>query len=141
MDMSFMSSINYVAVFAAAVLFFVIGSLWFSFLFRELWTQELKRHNVVIKQPTSNVIARNMFLTFAANCVAAYGMACLVTLVGVTTAYDGFVLGTIAAMSFAVTAVGSVFIWENRSLRLFLIDVGYPVAGIIASAMVLAVWR
>jgi len=141
MDLSFMPPINYMAVVAASVMFFVVGSIWFSFLFSGQWTRELKRHNVSIKQPANNEMYIKMLLTFAANYLACLCMAYLVEMTGSSTTQSGLILGSIAALGFAFTAIGSVFIWENRSLKLFLIDVGYPVVGIIAAAVMLSVWH
>ncbi len=142
MDFSFLSSINYIAVAVSSVVFFILGSFWFAPLFfGSMWREELKHHNVTIKQPAQNVLLTKMLLTFCANILASFSMAELVVLTGSSTVETGLILGTIAALGFAVTAVASVFVWENRSLKLFLIDVGYPVVGIIIAAVLLSVWR
>lgn len=141
MILSLLFSINFVAVAAAACAFFIIGSLWFSpLLFSSIWVKELEQHNVVIKQPTQADLVSKMLLTYAANFITAWAMGCLVYLTGSATILSGLILGTIVALGFAVTSVGSVFIWESRSLKLFLIDVGYPVVGIIVSAIILSLW-
>lgn len=141
LDLSFLSEINYLAVAVSSIVFFFIGSLWFSALFRNLWVKELKRHDVTIKEPTKEVLLQKMLLTFGANILASFAMACLVIITGSTTLATGFFLGFIAALGFAVPTLGSVFVWENRSLTLYLIDVGYPVVGIIAIAMILSIWQ
>jgi hypothetical protein len=141
MNFAFVADINYLAVAVSAIIFFFLGSLWFSALFRKSWVTELGRHNVIIKEPAKNVLFRNMVLTFIANIVASLGMACLVDMTDSTTLESGVLLGLIAALSFAATAVGGIFIWENRSVKLFLIDVGYPFVGIIALGIILSIWR
>lgn len=141
MGFSFLSNINYLAVAVSSVIFFVLGSVWFSALFGTMWVAELENHNVTIEQPTSNDLFLKMALTFIANCMASFAMACLVIMTGSTTVATGLVLGIIASLGFVVVSIGSVFIWENRSLKLFLIDVGYPVLGILVAAVLLSVWR
>ncbi len=141
MELNFLSSINYLAVTVSSLIFFVIGSLWFSALFSSTWVHELKRHNVTIHQPSQTTLLIKMLLTFGANFLASFAMACLVILTGSHTASSGLTLGLISAFGFAATAIGSVFVWENRSVKLFLIDSGYPVLGIIAAAVLLSVWR
>lgn len=135
------SQINHVAVAAAAVVFFIIGSLWFSALFQSMWVEELKEHDVKLKNHDSAVLRTKMILTFVSNYIASYAVAFLVIMTDSVTAHSGFMLGTIAAIGFIATAIASVFIWENRSLRLFLIDAGYPAVGIIVASMILSVWR
>lgn len=141
MDFSFLNHINYAAVAASSIIFFAIGSLWFSTLFSSLWVEELQQHNITIKKPTTKVLAIKMWLTFSANILASIAMAYLVLVTGSTTVQSGLHLGIIVAFGFAVPTLASVFVWENRSLKLFLIDVGYPVVGIIATAVLLSVWH
>ncbi len=141
MDFTFLSQINYLAVAVSSVIFFVLGSLWFSALFGSIWAEELERHNVVIKQPTKNSLFMKMLLTFATNCIASFAMACLVAMTGSTTVISGIILGIIATVGFAATTLASVFNWESRSLKLFLIDIGYPALGIITAAIILSVWH
>lgn len=141
MDFSFLSSINYIPVIAAAVLYFIIGSIWFSGIFGALWQAELKKHNVFIKQPTGSEIAQKMVFTFLSNLVTAFALALLVRFTGVSTWESGLILGAISGLGLAATSISSVFIWESRSLLLFLIDAGYPLVGIIASTVLLALWH
>ena len=141
MELSFLDHINHPAVIAAAFIFFAIGSLWFSALFGTMWREELKKEHTTIKEPTKQAIMAKMVQTLVANFIASYAMACLVIMTGSVTIESGLFLGTLAAIGFGATAIASVFIWESRSLKLFLIDVGYPVVGIIITAVLLSVWQ
>lgn len=141
MDLQFLSHINYIAVGVAAAVFFILGSFWFSVLFGQLWRQELVRHNIVIKEPTTFVIMRNMLLTFAANIIISFAMACLVALTHSHSFSSGLLLGLIAALGIITPALASVFLWEGKSLKLFLLDVGYPVFGTIIATIILSLWK
>lgn len=142
MYLHLLSQINLIAVFVSAIVFFVIGSLWYSFLVREAWIAELKKHDITIKQNVSKEVLRTkMLLTFGANILASIAMALLVIITGSSTISSGICLGILCVLGFAVTSVGSVFIWENRSIKLFFLDVGYPAFGIIASAIILSLWQ
>lgn len=142
MDMSFLHSINYLAVLASSVALFIIGSVWYSpLLMSTIWVEELKKHQVTIKQPTSSELGTKMFLTFVTNVIASFAMACLVILVQSITWQSGVALGVTASIGFSATALASICIWQSRSLKLFLIDAGYPVVGSIASGVILSLWR
>lgn len=134
------AQVNFLAVLAAAAIFFMIGSVWYSGLFGQVWLKELQRHNVVIQTPTTSVIYTKMVTQFALNLLAAFAVACLVIATDSTTAYSGLMLGSFVVLCAAV-AVGSMFIWESRSFKLFLIDMGYPLFGLLSSAVLLSVWR
>lgn len=141
MYFSFLFQINYIAVLVSSCIFFALGSAWFSALFRSMWIQELQQHTIVIKEPTTSNLVIKMLLTFGANFIASFAMACLVIIAHSTTVISGLSLGIIIAFGFAATSIGSVFIWEDKSLKLFLIDAGYPIFGIIIAAVLLSVWR
>lgn len=143
MDMTIMMlNINYIAVFLSALVFFIIGAAWYSpVLMSNLWVEELKRHHVTIQAPTTSSLTCKMLLTFGTNLLASFAMAYLVVWTNATTWQAGLMLGKIVALGFAVTSVAGVFIWESRSFKLFLIDVGYVVIGIMSSAVILAVWH
>ncbi len=142
MDFTFLSQINYLAVGVAAIIFWVVGSAWFSpLLWSTIWVAELKRHHVLLQRPSPNILLTKMLLTFGANFLASFAMAWLVVMTNSSTVSSGMELGIITVLGFAVTTLAQVFIWENRSIKLFLIDIGYPALGIIISAVVLSVWR
>ena len=141
MDFSFLSQINYLAVAVSSVVFFLLGSVWFSGLFGSIWQEELAQHNVVIQQPTSGSLMIKMLLTFCTNILASIAMAALVVITNSVSIESGLLLGLITTLGFAVTTLASVFVWESRSLKLFLLDIGYPVVGIITSSVILSLWR
>lgn len=141
MDYSILSQINYTAVAVSSLVLFFVGWFWFSGLFGSAWVHELSKHNVVIKQPSSSTIMTKMFLSLVTNIIISLAMAYLVIKTGSTTAASGICLGLVTALGFAATTLGSVFIWENRSLKLYLIDIGYSALDIIIAGVILSVWR
>lgn len=140
MDFTLLSQINYAAVAVCSLVFFFLGSLWFGTFFGSMWVAELGKHNVIITAPTKAELLTKMGLNFLKNTIIALSMACLVVLVGSKTAVAGFFLGLLVAFGFAAPAMADVFIWEGRSLTLFLIDSGYQVVGIVLSAVILSMW-
>jgi hypothetical protein len=141
MDFSLISQINCWAVVASVAVFFFLGALWFSVLFAKAWVHELKLHNVTIKEPSTNKLLMNMGLTLANNSIIVCTVACLVAMTGSSTFASGLSLGLMVGCGFIATAIGGVFIWESRSLKLFLIDSGYQIVGTTIAAVILSVWR
>ncbi len=142
MLMSFLSQVNYLGVVVAALVFFLIGALWFSVLFGHMWAHALKAHSkIVIKEPSKKEFATKLVLTFVANFVACFAMDCLVMVTGSASLLSGLILGIIVAVGFIATTLVSACIWEGRPVKLFLIEVGYPMLGIIAAALILSSWQ
>ena len=142
MNMALLSSINYGALAAATVTFFILGALWFSpLLFGNLWASELRKLNIIIPHPTMTHLIKSMFLSFCTKTVAAFCMAILVIMTGTLGLWDGMLLGALVGIGFNSTSIASVCIWENRSLTLFLISSGYATTGMIILSVILSVWR
>ena len=133
--------INYFAVFISSIIYFIIGSLWYSVFFGSMWVDELKKHNVFIRPPTQQKLIKSMVLTFIINLITCFAMAYLINITNSTSAVSGLIIGSIVAGGFAATTLGSVFTWESRSFKLFLLDSGYPVLGIITAAVILSLWH
>lgn len=134
--------VHYGAIIASVVVFFALGALWFSVLFNTSWVAELKNHNVVINdEPAREKMMSLMGLTLLNHVVVVLAMAYLVYWTNSQTVESGLRLGLVTAVGFTATAVAGVFLWENRSVKLFLIDVGYQMIGVILSAVILSVWR
>jgi hypothetical protein len=141
MDITVFSQINYAAVATTSIILFFFGWLWFSALFGTTWVAELAKHNVFIQEPSTETMLTKMFFSLVTNIVISLAMAYLVIKTGSVTLQDGLCLGLVVALGFIATALGSVFLWENRSVKLYLIDLGYAALNSIIAGIILSLWR
>lgn len=141
MDLSFLYQINYLAVLVSSIIFFMIGSFWFSLLFGSIWAKELESHGIKIKEPSKGELTTKMLVTFLSNLVTSFAIACLVIITSSSTITSGLILGIITSIGLAATSIATIFTWESRSLKLFLIDWGYPAVGILTSSIILSLWQ
>jgi hypothetical protein len=125
-----MGQINYLAVLLAAVAFFAVGAVWYTVLFGKAWQRALGLSDAQLKG--------------GANMALIYGGAFLCELVvswllghmfartapsprGMMMISVGFGLGVMTP------AIGINYLFQRKSLKLFLIDAGHFVVG--AAAM------
>jgi len=137
----FLSSTNFLAVGVAGLVYWLLGALWFSVLFGKTWGAELEKHGVKVQESTKGQMAAKFFQTLVLNIVVAYGAAFLVYACTITTWMTGLKVGVFAGVCFSAATLGIGYTWEGRSVKLFLIDSGYPVLGITVSTVILALWR
>ncbi len=133
--MDAMSSVNILAVLVAALTGFVIGGLWYGPLFRTPW---MKYSGVTFemgkKQNTVVVFA----LTYVLNVIAA---ASLMMFLGPDrTLHFGIAAGLATGLTFVSTALGIIYLFESRPLKLLLINAGYQVINFTAMGAVVGVW-
>lgn len=135
------ASINLLAVLTSAVIYFFLGALWFSVLFGRAWALELEKQNIFIKEPTAAQLMIKMGTTFIGNCIASLSMALLVQATNSVSLVSAVELGLLVAIGFAATTMSTSYVWIGKPIKGSLIDIGYPVVGIMSSAVILSLWR
>lgn len=134
MDMSY---INYLAVFVAAILSFVIGGAWYSpVLFGNIWMKEMG----FTEQDTKNSNMAKIFgLSFILALIISFNLAAFLG----PKADLGFGLaaGAAAGIGWVSASIGIVYLFGKKSLKLFLIDAGYQAVTYIIMGGLLGVWK
>ena len=119
-----MPEVNWLAVVAATIATFVVGGLWYSpLLFSKAWQREAGLSDEQIRGASmARIFAGAFALTFVAASVFAFflgpdsGLA-----FGAST-------GFAAGLGWVASALGVLYLFERRTLKLWLINGGYNVA-------------
>lgn len=136
-----LGQINYLAVLIAAIVYWLIGMLWFSVFIGKSWAEEVKNHGIVISKPTSSQMAKKSIWTFVLNLIVSFGIAVLVVSLGIFTFVPALVLGLLLAICFAAAVMIISYLWEGRSFKLSFYDIFYPFIGIIISSIIIGLWN
>jgi hypothetical protein len=129
--------INYLAVFVAALSSFVIGYLWYApFTFGTIWMKEVGLTNEKIRQT-------NMFktfgLTFLLSLVICFNLAAFL---GNDAGLKwGLMAGGLAGIGWVAASLGIQYLFERKSLRLFLINGGYNAVTFIVAGGIIGAWQ
>lgn len=137
----YISSVNYLSLLVSAVIFWVLGSVWFGPFFGKTWRTELEKHGVKIEKPTTTIMVLKSILTFLMNLLLVIGIGFFVYFMGLSNLMGAVKLGLLFGISFSLTTLLIAYTWENKSLKLLLLDSGYPFFGIIISSIILTFWR
>lgn len=132
-----LAQINYVAVIVSALLSFVIGWIWYSpIMFGKTWMKEngfkeedLKKVNMVKIYSTSFVLA----LVIAFNLAAFIGSN--------ADLLFGLSAGAAVGIGWVAASFGITYLFEQKSIQLFLINAGYQAVTYIVMGGLLAVWK
>jgi Protein of unknown function (DUF1761) len=134
--MHHLAEIHYLAVLVAALLGFVIGGLWYGPLFQKPWmaaTGMTKEKGAQASMPIT------FGSTYVLNVVMGIGLALLIGNHG--GVYNGLHTGVMVGFFFVATAVGIIYLFEQRSLKLFFINAGYQIINLAAMGAVIGAWR
>ena len=129
--------IHHPSVLAAAALGFVIGGLWYSPLaFARAWMQAAGLSEEQTRQASMGKV---FGLSALAQLVMAFNLAAFIG----PKASLGFGLfaGFATGLGWVAMALGVIYLFEQRPLRLWLINGGYQVVAFTVMGGVLGVWR
>jgi hypothetical protein len=128
---------HYPAVLAAAVVQFAIGGLWYSpLLFARPWMREAGLAEARLREAP---MARIFGLAFAGALVMAFNLAAFIG-ARATLAFGAFA-GFATGLGWVAMSIGVLYLFERRSLRLWLINSGYLVVAFTAMGAILGAWK
>lgn len=132
------SSINYLAVLAAAVSTFVLGGLWYSpLLFGKTWMQANSFTDADLQTFSK---ARMFGWSFFFALVMALNLAMF--LAGPTTNVTwGMAAGGLAGLGWVAMAIAIIGVFENRSWTYILINGGYMTVAFVIMGAIIGAWR
>ena len=131
-----LSTLNWFAILAAALVSFVIGGLWDSpLLFGKAWMAENGFTDDDLRGNTARVFALSFVLAFviAVNLAAFLGPD--------ATFVWGLTAGLLAGVGWVVAAIGILYLFERRSMRLFAINAGYHAVTFTVMGGILGLWH
>jgi uncharacterized protein DUF1761 len=132
------SSINYLAVLAAAVSTFILGGLWYSpLLFGKAW---LRANNFSEEDVQKFSKARMFGWSFLFALVMSMNLAMFLAAPDTNVAW-GLAAGALTGFGWVAMAIAIVAVFENRSWRYILINGGYMTVAFVLMGAIIGVWR
>src|SRR5436190_2220919 len=132
-----METLNIWAVLVSALSTFLIGGLWYSpAVFGKAWMKE----NGFKEEEMKNANMVKIFgLAFVLAIISAINLAMF--LGPENDPGMGALWGFLAGFGWVATFVGTHYLFERRSFKLFLINAGYSVVALTVMGVILAAWE
>lgn len=131
--------INWLAVLGAAVVYMMVGALWYGPLFSKPWLKAMQLSEEALEELKKQ--AKNGYLlTTIAGLVMAMVLAHWVDYVSATTFSAGAETGFWAWLGFVVTSAVGQTVFEGRPWKLYALSTGYHLVTLTIMGGVLAVW-
>ncbi|MCF8364792.1 MAG: DUF1761 domain-containing protein [Bacteroidales bacterium] len=131
------TSVNWLAILAAAISSFVVGALWYSpWLVGKAW---MKENNFKMQDMKGGNPLLMYGLTFVLSFFIATNLAFFFG-----TEIDlkiGMVYGGLAGFGWASMALATIYIFERKTLRLWLIHAGYITIQFVVMGAILGAWH
>jgi hypothetical protein len=134
------SKTNHLAVIVSAVVYFIIGGLWFGVVFGKAWLSAVGK-SVEELEKTTMPVGALYTLAFITSLILCYTLNALLQRGGKQSAGEGVKLAICLWIGIVATTTGPIFMFSGLSLRLFLLDAGYPLVAMIVSGAIIGAWR
>lgn len=129
--------LNYWAILVAALSTFLIGGLWYSpAVFGKAW---MKENGFTEDDLKKGNMAKIFGLAFFLGLIAAINLAMFMGPESDPTM--GALWGFLAGFGWVATFVGTHYLFERKSIKLFLINAGYSVVALTVMGVIIAAWK
>jgi len=128
---------NYLAVVVSAIAYFMLGALWYGFLFNKPW---MALEHMTIEQAKSVSPAIPYIVSFVLELLVAYALAQLCIWRNANTTSRGASIGVLVWIGFVGPISYMNYMFEMRPKALYAINEFYPLAGLILMGAILGAW-
>jgi hypothetical protein len=129
------SSLNWLAVVVAAIVAFVVGGVWYGPLFGKVWQVA---NGFTKEQLETRRIGLVFGMALLCSLVASFVLAMFIG--PEAGAGFGALAGALAGVGWVAMFTGIQYLFEMRSLLLFLINAGYSIVTLTAMGAILGAW-
>lgn len=138
---------NLPAILVAAVAHFFVGWVWFTLLFGKSWAKEMGFDKWTKAQKAKGMkrMPKSMAINFAALLVTAWILSHIIQFsihfYGNPGIKHGLLTGLFVWLGFFATAALNSVAWENKSWKLYAINTGHHLVGLLVMGAILAAWK
>ncbi len=138
--MTGLGAINYLAILASGVAAFIIGFVWYGFLFKKLWVEghafsESKSAELQKSFPVAGGVS------FVGYLVTAYILCLLLSYMNITDMQNALRVTFLIWLGFPAVIGLMNALYSGQSLIVYAIDTGYQLVYMLVTAVILTVWR
>jgi lipid-A-disaccharide synthase-like uncharacterized protein len=128
---------NYGAVVVSAIVYWMLGGLWYAVLFGQRW---MVLEGITAEQAKSVNPVLPYLITFVLNLLIAFVLAQLCLWRNANTAARGAAVGVLLWIGIVAPIVFTTYMYEMRSKELFAINEFYPLVGLCLMGVILGAW-
>lgn len=130
---------NHLAILVSALILWLLGAIWYSpILFAKPWAATV---GIVPGKSKKSSMLTGMISSFILDLVLSLILAHVVLWSGANTFGSGSFIGAIVWMGFFAAPNLPQGIYEGRPFKLFAINTGYWLVGLLITGGLLAIWQ
>lgn len=128
---------NYLAVAVSALVYWLLGAVWYGFLFSKPWMA--LEHMTDVQAKSMNPVLPYI-ITIALNLLIAFVLAQICGWRNANTAARGAAIGILLWIGFIGPVTFTSYMYEMRPMQLFAINEFYSLVGLCVMGAILGAW-
>jgi surface polysaccharide O-acyltransferase-like enzyme len=128
---------NYAAVFVSAIVYWILGAVWFGVLFSKPW---MALEHVTQEQARSMNPVLPYVISFVLNLLIAFVLAQICAWRNANSAGRGAAVGILMWIGFLGPVTYTTYMYEMRPKELFAINEFYSLVGLCLMGAILGAW-
>jgi hypothetical protein len=133
--------INYWAVLVAAIVYYILGGLWYSLLFQNKFVVLMHYTPEQLAAMQAKGDVAGLVIVGLTSLLLAAALAIVMRWSRVETIGGGLAVAILLWIGFVGTSTLETVLFENREPGLYLINNGYHLVGMCLMAIILSLWR
>lgn len=129
---------NYPAVLVSAIVYWLLGAVWYGFLFSKPW---MALEHMTDAQASSMNPVLPYVITFALNLLIAFVLAQVCAWRNANTAARGSAVGVLLWIGFIGPVTFTTYMYEMRPMQLFAINEFFSLVGLCLMGAILGAWK
>ena len=135
-------NLNYLHILVVTIVGFLLGWVWFGLVFGKAWMAEMKiTPEMVAAAKAKGGMAGDFIKGFVFTLLSTFGIAALLAAHGVPNWKHGAAFGLFIGLFAPVTRMLNGSVWEKRSIKLQMINVGHEAVLYALQGAILGMWH
>lgn len=131
---------NYWAILTAAVACFAFEAVWYT-IFLNSWLAGIGRTAQWLESAAGYHPVLQYSTAFVSSALIAIGIDCVTQLTGPQTAARAVKIGLLMWLGFVLTTICTEYVFEERPLSLYGINIGFWFFGFIVMGAIVGAWK
>ncbi|MGE5498820.1 MAG: DUF1761 domain-containing protein [Syntrophothermus sp.] len=137
MKTAILFQLNYISIFAAAAVYFLMGAVWYTPKVFALKTM----HFNYIKPGGRDNPRKIMTIAFMSSLTSAFVLGYFINAINAASYAAVLTIGIISSLFLLGATVGLSYMFEDRKVKLYLSDAGYHLTGFMIMSLIIAFMR
>lgn len=136
-----LTDISWVGIIIAAVAYMIIGMIWYSpSVFGKQWMKLIGMSQAKMNKAKADGMGKTYAISFISNVIMAYFLAQIVSLTNAATFSNGLTVGFMMWLGFVATTSIGMILWEDKPLKLYVLNNGFGLVALSVMGGLLAIW-